>query len=59
MKPSNPNKIESSIETMKNNLLEGLVATNKTYIYLAYNDIFNPIGYEITPQKPLDAYKKL
>ena len=59
MKPSNPNKIESSIETMKNILLEGLEATNKAYIYLAYNDIFNPIGYEITPQKPLDAYKKL
>ena len=39
--------------------MSGLVSKNKAYIYLGYKDIFNPIGYEITPLKPLDAYKKL
>ena len=26
---------------------------------MAYHDVLSPIGYEVTPLKPLDAYKKL
>ena len=41
-----------------NSILTG-IKSNKVYIYFAYGRILCPIGYEITPLIPLDAYKKL
>ncbi|CAG9330712.1 unnamed protein product [Blepharisma stoltei] len=40
-------------------LIEGLRSTNKTYIYHCYNHYMCPIGYELSPMIPSDAYKKL
>ena len=54
-----PAKLNVSENDMKKQLLSGLTSENKAYIYLAFRDVFCPIGYEITPLKPLDAYKKL
>jgi hypothetical protein len=39
--------------------LKGLSSSNCAYIYLGYEDIFCPIGYDITPLKQIQAYEKL
>jgi hypothetical protein len=41
------------------NLMEGLNDPKRAYIYHCYNHYMCPIGYERTPIKPMDAYKKL
>ena len=42
--------------TALKNLLEGLKSERKAYIYHCYNHYMCPIGYEITPKSPIDAY---
>ena len=59
IKTSNPNKINDNAKEIEKEILNGLTSKHKAYIYLAYEDIFNPVGYEITPLNPLEAYKKL
>lgn len=59
LKLSGEGKTEVGVEEGKKMLLEGLKSEKKGYIYHAYDHYFCPIGYEITPNKPLDAYKKL
>ena len=39
--------------------MEGLASGKCAYIYLAYEDVFCPIGYDITPLKQIQAYQKL
>ena len=38
------------------NLKDGLRSTDRTYIYHCYNHYMCPIGFEMTPNKPVDAY---
>ncbi|EGR29601.1 immunoglobulin-like variable motif protein, putative [Ichthyophthirius multifiliis] len=40
-------------------LEEGLRNENMTFIYHAHDHYFCPVGYEICPQRPVDAYNKL
>ncbi|KAL4485834.1 hypothetical protein ABPG72_012374 [Tetrahymena utriculariae] len=40
-------------------LEEGLRNENMTFIYHAHDHYFCPVGYEIVPRRPPDAYKKL
>jgi len=38
-------------------ILEGLRDENTAYIYHAHDHYFILIGYDLTPQRPVDAYK--
>jgi len=40
-------------------LEESLRGDNMAFVYHCYNHYFCPIGYEITPTKPADAYKSI
>lgn len=40
-------------------LSSGLQGTEKTYIYHCWDHYMCPIGYEITPLRPMNAYKSL
>lgn len=39
-------------------LCEGLATDNQAFIYHCYNHYMCPIGYELTPKNPPDAYKR-
>eukprot|EP00357_Protocruzia_adherens_P028155 CAMPEP_0114976666 /NCGR_PEP_ID=MMETSP0216-20121206/2801_1 /TAXON_ID=223996 /ORGANISM="Protocruzia adherens, Strain Boccale" /LENGTH=355 /DNA_ID=CAMNT_0002337623 /DNA_START=72 /DNA_END=1136 /DNA_ORIENTATION=+ len=38
-------------------LMSGLRGTKKSYVYHCFNHYFSPIGFEVTPIQPSDAYK--
>lgn len=40
-------------------LIEGLKSETTCFIYHAYDHYFCPIGFELTPKRPQDAYKTL
>lgn len=40
-------------------LKEGLRSENRAYIYHCYNHYMCPIGFEMTPTKPIDAYSMM
>lgn len=46
---------EKAFEMLK----DGLKGEEKAYIYHCWNHYMCPIGFEMTPTKPMDAYKKL
>ena len=52
----NCKNIEESLDV----LLEGLFDETNGFIYISQNNqIFCPVGFEITPLEQLDAYEKL
>jgi uncharacterized FAD-dependent dehydrogenase len=40
-------------------LIDGLRNEKKAYIYHCWNHYFCPIGFDITPKQPYDAYQDL
>ena len=57
-KPVGRNKtVGVTNEMALDKLKEGLRSKNTSFIYHCYNHYFCPIGYEDTPEDPLDAYR--
>lgn len=48
-----------SAEQALKELTQGLTSNNKAYIYHCFNHYMCPIGFEIAPLRPSDAYKPL
>lgn len=59
IKPTMPNKIEATQAESLDQLLKGLAHTNTFYVFMTYNSILCPLGFDKTPLAPLDAFKKL
>lgn len=59
IKPTLPNKVETTEEESLDYLLKGLSSTNTFYVFMTYNNILCPLGFDKTPLVPLDAFKKL
>lgn len=49
---------EVDAESARRLLIKGLRDTGKAYIYHCWNHYFCPVGFELTPNNPYDAYKK-
>jgi len=58
-KLAQPSIVNQSAQVQKDNLLQRIKENKSAYIYLAYQDIFCPIGFDKTFMKPIDAYAKL
>jgi len=46
-------------KTALQKLIDGLKSENHSFIYHCYDHYFCPMGFEITPSNPIDAYKQL
>jgi len=60
-KPKGGTKTSDEMDEKKayEELIEGLRGEKKAYIYHCWNHYFCPIGFELTPKEPMDAYKAL
>lgn len=59
IKPTAPGLVEGTEEKYLNYFLKGLANDDIFYVFVTYNNVWCPIGFDKTPLIPLDAFKPL
>lgn len=59
IKPAAPGIVEGAEEEHLDYFLKGLASDESFYVFITYNNVWCPIGFDKTPLVPLDAFKPL